>query len=144
MSTTVAAGARSASPTTRSGSLATCATRSRRTPAPTSRSSWRACAWCSARTSSASTRAGVARADDAVLNACRALRFAEEGRWSSKQDAGVWARDRLADGALAADALAARRGSGDRLEGARVQRFLEAARRSLEHAAGRAGPFPHA
>jgi hypothetical protein len=37
-------------------------------------------------------QAGVARDDDAVLNACRALRYAAEGRWSSKQDAGAWAR----------------------------------------------------
>ncbi len=86
----------------------------------------------------------VARDDDAVLNACRALRYAAEGRWSSKQAAGDWARERLPDGALAADALAARRGSGEGLEGARVRRFLEAARRSLEQAARRAGAAPHA
>jgi predicted nucleotidyltransferase len=79
---------------------------------------------------------GVARDDDAVLNACRALRYADEGRWSSKQEAGEWAGDRLADGALAADALALRRGSGERLAAGRVRRFLESARRSLEEAAG--------
>ncbi len=80
--------------------------------------------------------AGVARDDDAVLNACRALRYAAEGRWTSKPDAGEWARTRGADGALVADALAARPGSGERLEAARVGRFLEVARRSLEEAAG--------
>jgi hypothetical protein len=42
----------------------------------------------------------------------------------------------VADGALVADALAARPGSGEGLEAARVGRFLEAARRSLEGAAG--------
>ena len=84
-------------------------------------------------------QAGAARDDDAVLNACRALRFAAEGRWSSKQDAGDWARERLADGALVADALAVRQGFSAGLEGGRVRRFLEAARRPLEEAAGGAG-----
>lgn len=83
--------------------------------------------------------AGVARDDDAVLNACRALRYAAEGRWTSKQDAGEWARTRVADGALVADALAARPGSGEGFDAARVGRFLEAARRSLEEAAGEPG-----
>jgi predicted nucleotidyltransferase len=81
-------------------------------------------------------QAGIARDEDAVLNACRALRYAAEGRWTSKQDAGDWARTRVADGALVADALAARPGSGEGLEAARVGRFLGAARRSLEEAAG--------
>lgn len=82
---------------------------------------------------------GVARADDAILNACRALRYADDGRWSSKQEAGEWARERLPDGALAADALAVRRGSRERLPAERVRRFLEVARSSLEDAARRAG-----
>jgi hypothetical protein len=87
-------------------------------------------------------RHGVARADDAVLNACRALRYAAEGRWSSKQAAGEWGRERLADGALVVDALAARHGSGEGLEGAPVGPFLEAAWRSLEEAA-RCPRAPH-
>ena len=28
---------------------------------------------------------------DAVLNTCRALRFAAEGTWSAKREAGAWA-----------------------------------------------------
>ena len=85
-------------------------------------------------------QSGLARDDDAVLNACRALRFMAEGRWSSKQDAGTWARERVADGGLVADALAARQGSGERLAPARVRRLLEDARRSLEQAAGGVPP----
>jgi streptomycin 3"-adenylyltransferase len=83
---------------------------------------------------------GVARSDDAVLNACRALRYAAEGVWSSKPEAGEWARSRVEDGALADDALAARRGSAGRLDPVRVARFLEAARRSLVAAGGPGAP----
>ena len=78
--------------------------------------------------------AGAARGD-AVLNACRALRYAYEGRWWSKQAAGEWAVERLSDGALASDALAVRRGTGYGLDALRVRRFLRDARRSLEQAA---------
>lgn len=49
--------------------------------------------------------------DDAVLNACRALLFLREGRWTSKRDAAGWA---VAEGAvpapLARSALALRSG----------------------------------
>lgn len=45
---------------------------------------------------------------NAVLNACRAWRYAETGRWSSKTTAALWARERLADPALVDDALATR------------------------------------
>jgi Domain of unknown function (DUF4111)/Nucleotidyltransferase domain len=84
--------------------------------------------------------AGVARGDDAVLNACRALRYAAEGVWSSKIEAGRWARGRVDDGALVSDALAART-DGRRLDPRRVAAFLETARRSLEAAAdARTGP----
>ena len=83
---------------------------------------------------------GRARPDDAVLNACRGLRYAAEGVWSSKQDAAVWARERLPDGALAADALAARSGFGQGLEDVRAERFLAEAQRSLEEAAREATP----
>jgi hypothetical protein len=38
-------------------------------------------------------RAHLERPSDAVLNACRSLRFATEGRWSSKRAAGRWAID---------------------------------------------------
>jgi hypothetical protein len=50
--------------------------------------------------------------DDAVLNACRALRYAETGEWSGKAAAGRWALERLDDGAVVAAALAAREGTG--------------------------------
>ena len=53
-------------------------------------------------------RAGVAREDDAVLNACRALRYAAEETRSSKAEAGEWARGRVDDAPLVSDALAAR------------------------------------
>ena len=61
--------------------------------------------------------------DNAVLNACRAWRFASEGVWSSKPTAGEWARGRLDDDGLVAEALAARSGEG-RLDRARVTAFL--------------------
>ena len=84
--------------------------------------------------------AGVSRGDDAVLNACRALRYAEEGRWWSKQAAGEWGVERLEDGALVSDALAVRQGTGEPLDAARVRRFLRDARRSLEQATEADGP----
>jgi hypothetical protein len=46
-----------------------------------------------------------------VLNACRALRFAQEGVWSSKPQAGRWAIEHgLAEPEPLRDALAAWRG----------------------------------
>ena len=39
-------------------------------------------------------RAHPEHPSDSVLNACRSLRFATEGRWSSKPAAGRWAVDR--------------------------------------------------
>jgi hypothetical protein len=54
---------------------------------------------------------------DTVLNTCRALRFATEGTWSSKRDAGSWAsHEPIVRAALA----------GEPLERAAVVRFLEA------------------
>lgn len=53
---------------------------------------------------------GEAQGDDAVLNACRSLRFVEEGVWSSKPDAGAWAFGQVADGDLVRAALAVRSG----------------------------------
>ena len=49
---------------------------------------------------------------DTVLNTSRALRFATEGTWSSKREAGAWAADR-ADRARGAR----RRGTGARRRG---------------------------
>jgi hypothetical protein len=54
---------------------------------------------------------------DTVLNTCRALRFASEGTWSSKREAGAWA----AHEPIVAAALA-----GEPLERAAVARFLDA------------------
>jgi hypothetical protein len=48
---------------------------------------------------------GMGRGDDAVLNACRSLRFAVEGVWSSKPEAGQWALDKVEDPELVRDAL---------------------------------------
>jgi hypothetical protein len=52
---------------------------------------------------------GAAAGDDAVLNACRAWRFAVDGVWSSKPAAGEWAQTR-SDAPVIGEALAARRG----------------------------------
>jgi Domain of unknown function (DUF4111) len=65
----------------------------------------------------------AARDDDAVLNACRAWRFATDGVWSSKHDAGLWARARLDDAALVTQALALREREG-RLDQDGVNAFL--------------------
>lgn len=51
-----------------------------------------------------------APSDDLVLNAARAWRFAEEGVWSSKDDAGVWALERAPRSDVVTRALALRRG----------------------------------
>lgn len=87
-------------------------------------------------------REGAAASDDAVLNACRALRYAAEGVWSSKPEAARWARTHLVDGGLAAEAMAARAGGQRSLDPERVARFAAAARRSLEAAVGGAGGAP--
>jgi hypothetical protein len=55
----------------------------------------------------------LGRADDAVLNAARALRFVTEQRWSTKVDAGRWAAERLDDPELVRRALAARKNGAD-------------------------------
>lgn len=73
----------------------------------------------------------VVRGDDAVLNACRAWRFAETGQWSSKSDAGKWACMRLADTAPVEQALEARRG-GPPLDRELAQPFLREVRRRLQ------------
>ena len=54
---------------------------------------------------------------DTVLNTARGLRFATEGTWSSKQEAGAWA----AEEAIVRAALA-----GEALDRATVVRFLDA------------------
>lgn len=62
---------------------------------------------------------------DAVLNACRALRFATDGCWSSKPEAGRWAVKRgQAPPDLVASACAARTHPAS-LDPGEVARFLE-------------------
>jgi Domain of unknown function (DUF4111) len=63
---------------------------------------------------------------DSILNACRAWRFAEEGRWSSKIEAAAWARTRAGQAAIIEHALALRAGTTDQaLERGHVRRFVE-------------------
>jgi hypothetical protein len=68
---------------------------------------------------------GTARTDDAVLNACRALRFAREGEWSSKPAAGRWAVGQVVDHIVIDQALAARSG-GEPPDPCRAAAFLAA------------------
>lgn len=81
-----------------------------------------------------------ARADDAVLNACRAWRFASDGIWSSKRRAGEWALTVSPDAELVAAALHARAVDGT-LERDGVDRFLADVVRRLGEA--RAGGSLH-
>lgn len=74
---------------------------------------------------------------DAVLNACRALRFAAEGVWTSKLDAGGWALERHESPRLVAQALAARQ-SGESLPAYDVRRFLEGVELRVRRAAAAA------
>lgn len=77
---------------------------------------------------------------NAVLNACRALRFAEEGIWSSKQEAAVWALRRHEDGVIS-QALAAR-GDEAKIRPAGVGAFLDAAETAVQAAAREGGGRP--
>jgi len=68
---------------------------------------------------------GPARGDDAVLNACRSLRYALEGTWSSKPAAARWVVDRVESRETVARALEARAG-GPRVDPDEAERFLRA------------------
>ena len=71
---------------------------------------------------------GPTSTSDAVLNACRALRFAFSGGWSSKASAGWWALDYVAEREVVRAALAARTGSrppGETAARAFVESVLE-------------------
>jgi predicted nucleotidyltransferase len=74
---------------------------------------------------------GDSRTDDAVLNACRALRFARQGLWPSKSAAGRWALGHVADRVLVEQALAARSGRAAP-DARRAAAFVAAARSELE------------
>ena len=65
-----------------------------------------------------------APADDAVLNACRALLFAGEGTWASKPAAGAWAAEHISDATTVEAALAAR-ASGPPVDPTRARAFVE-------------------
>jgi hypothetical protein len=74
---------------------------------------------------------GDARSDDAVLNACRALRFAIEDIWATKIAAGEWALDYVEDKTLVRAALSGRSGGSD-LDHAAIKRFIAAVTRDVE------------
>ena len=67
---------------------------------------------------------GEAQADDAVLNACRSLRFVTEGVWSSKPEAGAWALGRVDDAELVRAALAERAHPSGALDPQAVRAFV--------------------
>jgi hypothetical protein len=71
-----------------------------------------------------------------VLNACRALRLALEGTWSSKPDAGRWALAQIGDTDTIAAALAAR-SSGTEPEPKAAQAFVRFVAECLDEPASR-------
>lgn len=69
---------------------------------------------------------------DAVLNACRALRYARTGQWTSKSVAGEWALDALGATEIVGAALASRRGDRDAdLDQLAARSFLQDSGRAL-------------
>jgi hypothetical protein len=84
-------------------------------------------------------RHGASR-EDAVLNACRALRYAREGRWSSKSAAGEWAIEYDEFPAKVVEAaLASRQGAVVRIDDD-AEPALAAAQRALAASANRPSP----
>jgi hypothetical protein len=75
---------------------------------------------------------GAARPDDAVLNACRTLRFTHDGVWTSKRAAGDWILRRGQAPELVAAALRARDDESARLERSDVEDFVRAALAEIE------------
>jgi hypothetical protein len=72
-----------------------------------------------------------------VLNASRGWRFAAEGVWSSKNDAGAWAMASTGDPATVSAALAARHGDRSAiLDPGRVEAFVGEALQAVEQALG--------
>jgi hypothetical protein len=70
-----------------------------------------------------------------VLNACRSWRYAEEGVWSSKDNAAAWAGSRTEDPSLIDSALEIRRGNRPRyLDPAEVRAFVLDIKGRVEHA----------
>ena len=70
--------------------------------------------------------------DDAVLGACRAWHYAQEGTLTTKRSAGEWARGRGENDGLIAAALARRRGETAELEAAEVDAFVARIAAKLE------------
>jgi Domain of unknown function (DUF4111) len=68
--------------------------------------------------------------DDAVLNGCRGLGYAQTGTWTSKDEAACWALQQDPRLTVVSQALAARRGEGEVDEEA-ARDFLHRARRQL-------------
>ena len=82
------------------------------------------------------------RLDDAVLNGCRALRYADEGVWSSKPAAAEWALGgQVPDPDLVAQAVAARHADGQ-LSRERVDAFMAHVLGVLDEATGKAVRSP--
>jgi hypothetical protein len=76
---------------------------------------------------------GETRSAESVLNACRALRYALDGKWSSKAEAAAWWLARQPGGAIVSEALRAR-AAGDAVDDARARAFLLAAIETVEGA----------
>jgi Aminoglycoside adenylyltransferase, C-terminal domain len=68
---------------------------------------------------------------NAVLGACRAWRYAVEGGWSSKEEAGRWALGRAGDPAAIEQALALRAGAEGALDPGGVEAVVGEARRAI-------------
>ena len=79
-------------------------------------------------------RDAAARPDDAVLNACRAYRYAAEGSWVPKIEAGRWAAAHLGDAALIETAIGVRRRQAGELDDEAVDEFLARVSALLERA----------
>jgi hypothetical protein len=70
---------------------------------------------------------GEALGDDAVLNACRALRYARTGSWTSKPEAGRWALEHGVGDAATIEAAFATREGGAAVDARAATEFLAAA-----------------
>jgi hypothetical protein len=73
---------------------------------------------------------------NAVLNACRTWRYAVEGTWSSKPEAGRWALDHGADAVLVREAFALHAGASGALDPVAVAAFLTGVAAALDHSSG--------
>ncbi|MDX6656368.1 MAG: hypothetical protein QOH62_1161 [Solirubrobacteraceae bacterium] len=73
---------------------------------------------------------------NAVLNACRSWRYAAEGTWSSKPEAGRWALEHGADDVLVRRALASHAGASGQLDARAVATFLADVAARLGHSSG--------